>query len=108
MTPAIERRIRPVQPVSNGLAYDGRVLADFETPATRAHGLTWFRGHIWLADTDSRRIFDIDRVSGAVLSGPTVPDGAEPHGPTNDGECLWFSDTQRDPERDLSYRFRLD
>jgi streptogramin lyase len=87
---------------------DGRVLAQFETPATRAHGVTWFRDHVWVADTDSRRIFEIDPQTGAVLSSPTVPAGTEPHGLTNDGECLWFSDTRKDPERDLIYRIRLD
>ena len=75
---------------------------------TRAHGVTWFRDHVWVADTDSRRIFEIDPQTGAVLSSPTVPEGTEPHGLTNDGECLWFSDTQKDPERDLIYRLRLD
>lgn len=88
-------------------ARDGAVLARFDVPGTRAHGITWFQNRIWYADTDGKQLYAMDPASGAILQSVAVPEGTEPHGLTNDGECLWLSDTQKDPERDLIYRIRL-
>jgi streptogramin lyase len=83
------------------------VLARFDVPGTRAHGITWFRGRIWYADTDGKCLYEMDPGTGEILQSVAAPEGTEPHGLTNDGECLWFSDTQKHPARDLIYRLRL-
>lgn len=59
------------------------------TPGHRPHGLFLHDGHLWLADTNMRKLHELDHESGQVLREIDVPD-PEVHGVTLHEGKIWF------------------
>ena len=75
----------------NVMARVGDVLNQFSTPGSLPTGLTFDGSHLWLADSQTDKIYQINTQSGAVMRSFESP-GYHPEGLAWDGRYLWHVD----------------
>jgi transglutaminase-like putative cysteine protease/sugar lactone lactonase YvrE len=69
----------------------GTVLNHFALSMKTPTGLTWDGQHLWLADLDTAKLYELDPSSGKVLASLDAP-GYQPMGLAWDGSQLWVVD----------------
>jgi transglutaminase-like putative cysteine protease/sugar lactone lactonase YvrE len=87
----------------------GSVLRNLELSLKTPTGLAWDGQHLWVADLETARFYQLDPVSGRVLASIDAP-GYQPLGLAWDGTQLWVIDALDktayavDPESGLTKR----
>ncbi len=69
----------------------GTVLRHFSLSLKTPTGLAWDGQHLWVADLDSAKLYEIDPAAGTVLASIDAP-GYQPMGLAWDGSQLWVMD----------------
>jgi transglutaminase-like putative cysteine protease/sugar lactone lactonase YvrE len=69
----------------------GTVLRHFALSVKTPTGLAWDGHHLWLADLDTARLYELDPSTGKVLASLDAP-GYQPLGLAWDGSQLWVVD----------------
>jgi sugar lactone lactonase YvrE len=69
----------------------GTVLKHLPLSLKTPTGLAWDGHHLWVADLDTAKLYEVDPGSGAVLTSLDAP-GYQPLGLTWDGSALWVVD----------------
>ncbi len=72
----------------------GAVVNDFPAPGGNSTGLTWDGRYLWIADTGTDKIYQLESNLGQIRYTIPAPAGATVNGLAWDGEYLWCSDNE--------------
>ncbi len=89
--------------------HQGALLQSFPAPGTYGRGITWHAGSLWIADSDTAMIYEVQPSDGAVLSSfPAPGDGLSTlQSLASDGQHLWMN-RWSDPQPELNRTYEID